>query len=90
LNDVDKDPRRAAQRYEGLSNTPTKEDPGKPSTFSFVIVFLHAAWMYVSEDEDETEDGYYTRHPPNPSGRNQQKGCRKLAASLSCYINIAA
>jgi hypothetical protein len=40
--------------------------------------------MYVSEGEDETEDSYYTRHPPNPSGRNNTK----VVASLSC--NIAA
>jgi hypothetical protein len=55
-------------------------------SFSFVIVFFHAARMYVSEGEDETEDGYHKHYPPNPSGRNQHTGCRK-SFMLHCSLN---
>ncbi|KAG2133446.1 hypothetical protein BD769DRAFT_1627428 [Suillus cothurnatus] len=31
--------------------------------------------MQVTGSEDENDDGYYTRHSTNPSGRNQHKDC---------------
>jgi hypothetical protein len=49
------------------------------------IVISVVPRMQVNGSEDENDDGYYTRHSTNPSGRNQHKDCRK--SFLCCTAN---